>query len=189
MFKTQIMRGLLCVQFIICISLIANAQTDISQLKAPHKVVLSKWLETQPGWNLKTERDYNSKCLSLLQKNAGKDYRPFYFYADFNDDNHEDFAVILVRGAKERYAIAIFNGPFKSKGTQLPSYFNDGRSIFTRVQKDDILLYNKPLGVLSVGLYGYDRLVAGFEIKADGNSYKAGSSFDSDTSAYVCSEK
>jgi hypothetical protein len=54
------------------------------------------------------------------------DYDPYSVRGDFNGDGFDDFAVCLLdeRATGRRFAIAVFNGPFRAKGVE-PAFFED----------------------------------------------------------------
>lgn len=68
----------------------------------------------------------NQEGLEITIKERGGKYHPYYAFGDFNADRKEDFAVALVntRKNKDRFAVAVFNGPFGVNRT--PAYYADG---------------------------------------------------------------
>lgn len=103
--------------------------TSTADLRAPHRAIVERWLQRKPALRLATEKDCkNKEGLEASRQEYGRDYQPYYAVGDFNHDGQQDFAVALVNQQKpsQRFAIAIFNGPFNQKQTNLPAFFADG---------------------------------------------------------------
>ena len=96
-------------------------------LSPQHTEVVDRWLAGKPDLRLATVADcLNEDGLAATRQQNGKSYHPYYAVADFNRDKQEDLAVVLVskRKAKDKFAIAIFNGPFGKNA--VPAYFSEG---------------------------------------------------------------
>lgn len=137
-----------------------EAQTSFADLEPLHSRVLNAWLKTKKGWRLALEKDYGAENLKFFREQTNAKLKPFYAARDFNGDRREDFAVILIKGA--RYAVAVFNAPFsKSK----PAFYTD------KIEAGDIVYFNPNLRRLLVGPYASD---AGFQLIPKGKFYKVG---------------
>jgi hypothetical protein len=68
------------------------------------------------------------------------DYHPYVATGDFNGDDVEDFAVVLIDSSKEKdnFALIIFNGPFKSEAAN-PAFMDSALNL-----KYDGLFYGPP---------------------------------------------
>lgn len=103
--------------------------SSTAHLRAPHRAIVERWLQRKPALRLATEKDCkNKEGLEASRQEYGRDYQPYYAVGDFNHDGQHDFAVALINQQKPspRFAIAIFNGPFSQKGTNLPAFFTEG---------------------------------------------------------------
>ncbi len=103
-----------------------------ADLRAPHRVTLESWLQGKPRLRLAIEKDcLNVEGLAASRTEYGRDYQPYYAVGDFNRDGQQDFAVALINGQKRfrKFAIAIFNGPFNQKRTNLPAFFTEGSDL------------------------------------------------------------
>ena len=101
-------------------------------LREPHRATLERWLQGKPALRLATEKDcQNKEGLAASRAEYGRDYQPYYAVGDFNRDGQQDFAVALINGQKRsrKFAIAIFNGPFNQKRTNLPAFFTEGSDL------------------------------------------------------------
>lgn len=81
-------------------------------IRPQHRAVLQEWLSNKSGWRPVT---------------LGRNYRPYYTVADFNQDGSEDFAIILVSKSRgsAKYAVAIFNGPFGNNQDMSPAFYTE----------------------------------------------------------------
>lgn len=98
-----------------------------SHLRPEHKVVVEEWLAKKPNLRVATVEDNtNKEGLAGTREQNGKSYHPYYAVGDFNGDRKEDFAIALVnpQKKKERFAVAIFNGPVGKD--YLPAFFEEG---------------------------------------------------------------
>src|SRR5215211_2300663 len=112
----------------------AKQKDSVPQLIPKHKAVLQKWLAQKPNFRLAIEEDCGDCQDDLAQIRRGDggkwkavpNYQPYYSVGDFNSDGIEDFAVALIKTDKQeqRFAIAIFNGPFGIYKT--PTFFQEG---------------------------------------------------------------
>jgi hypothetical protein len=117
----------------LCVLLITatvqSAQLEsATYLRAQHRTVLQQWLAQRSALRLATETDCaNKEGLAATRQENGRNYQPYYAVGDFNGDGHEDFAVALISPAKRsnKFAIAIFNGPFNS-GRASAAFFTQG---------------------------------------------------------------
>ena len=101
-------------------------------LSAQHRAVVQQWLKTKPTLRLATEGDcVNTEGLVATRQENGRNYQPYYAVGDFNRDGREDFAVALINEGKRsrRFAIAIFNGPFKTGRPTAPNFFTEGADL------------------------------------------------------------
>jgi hypothetical protein len=115
-----------------------------------HVDVLTGFLSTDSKWRLATLADYDQDNLELLWEGVGRDYLPYYAFGDFNKDSQLDFAVIVVNNSdKDRYGLAVFNGPFHSGEVNSPAFFDNG------LQKGDALFLKEKL---IVGPYQSDNI-------------------------------
>lgn len=120
--------GILCVTGKPALAQIAST----AELRAAHRATLETWLQTKPRLKLATEKDCrNIEGLAASRAEYGQDYQPYYAVEDFNRDGQQDFAVALIDQQKRarRFAIAIFNGPFNQKRTNLPAFFTEGSDL------------------------------------------------------------
>lgn len=106
-----------------------RSQTDgASHLRPQHREAVEQWLASRKlALRVATVADCSNKeGLAITRKERGKGYHPYYAVGDFNGDRKEDFAIALVnpRKRKERFAVAIFNGPLGKQST--PAYFQEG---------------------------------------------------------------
>lgn len=96
-------------------------------LRSQHREVVERWLAGKPNLRLATLADcLNKDGLAATREQFGKNHHPYYVVGDFNRDNQEDFAVVLIdkRKTKDNFAIAIFNGP--SNKRNIPAFFEEG---------------------------------------------------------------
>ena len=111
----------------VCFAAPAFSQTDANaSLSSEHRGVLNSWLQQKPNLRLAIESDCkNTAGLIATREEYGVAYQPYYAVGDFNRDRQQDFAVVLIdRNKRSRnYAIAIFNGPFKSQTKIVPAFF------------------------------------------------------------------
>ena len=116
-----------------CLVLTAPAWSGHT-LSSQEEQVLKKWLVLHPAYRQATDQDCD--CVADIQQmRAGSggvwvpvpDYHPYTATGDFNADGVEDFAVVLVdhRKREKNFALAIFNGPFKSE-TLSPAFMASG---------------------------------------------------------------
>lgn len=118
----------LCVLSILPVAV--NAQRDgtgAKHLSVQHAEVVNRWLAGKRGLRLATVADcLNRDGLAATREQNGKGYHPYYAVGDFNRDKQKDLAVVLVskRKTKDKFAIAIFNGPFGTNA--VPAYFAEG---------------------------------------------------------------
>jgi len=101
-------------------------------LKAAHRDVIAKWLASKPslaGLRIATDRDCRNKWGLDTERKENKHYQPYYAVGDFNHDRSQDFAVAFVNDRKRRnkFSMAIFNGPFTS--TSVPAYLLDNTDL------------------------------------------------------------
>lgn len=104
----------------------AQGKTAPPFVKAAHRDVIAKWLASKPsltGLRVATDRDCRNRWGLAEERKENKHYQPYYAVGDFNRDRNEDFAVVFVNDRKRRnkFSMAIFNGPFTS--TSVPAYF------------------------------------------------------------------
>ena len=99
-----------------------------SHLSPQHREAVDQWLSSRKlALRVATVADCSNKeGLAITRKERGKGYHPYYAVGDFNGDRREDFAIALVnpRKRKERFAVAIFNGPVGKQST--PAFFEEG---------------------------------------------------------------
>lgn len=110
----------------------AQVQAAPPFVKAAHRDVIAKWLASKPalaGLRVGTDRDCRNKSGLAEERKENRNYQPYYAVGDFNHDRNEDFAVVFVNDRKRRnkFSMAIFNGPFTS--TSLPAYFVDNSDL------------------------------------------------------------
>lgn len=99
---------------------IASAQQD----------ALKDCLSAHPEFRVATDKDCEcADHISSIRKGYGgvwkanPNYHPYFASGDFNGDNENDFAVILIKhGEKRKHYLAIFNGPY-TIGTK-PAYLS-----------------------------------------------------------------
>ena len=110
----------------------AQPQDFASLMRPQHRAIVRRWLRREKGLRPATEIDVaNKEDLRRQREIGGKDYHPFYAVGDFNGDQREDFAIILVTG-RGRYqhinafAVAVFNGPFRQGRKISPSFLEEG---------------------------------------------------------------
>lgn len=105
----------------------AQQKETASHLRAQHKVAVEQWLSSRkPALRVATVEDCSNKeGLAATREQKGKGYHPYYAVGDFNGDRREDFAIALVNPgkSKERFAVAIFNGPVGKNS--VPAYFTE----------------------------------------------------------------
>lgn len=137
-----------------------EAAAQKSEFKPVHETIVREWIKKMPEWRIATADDYGWK-----PENAddyyGKDYLPHYLADHFNDDEFEDFAVMLVnRKDTKRYGLVIFNGPFKKGERAEPAFFTD-------VLEDGDALYMRE--ALVVGPHYSDNI---FFVRPKGSGYE-----------------
>ncbi|MGH9970162.1 MAG: hypothetical protein ACREBG_20535 [Pyrinomonadaceae bacterium] len=100
-----------------------------SHIRPQHWVILQPWLAKRAEFRLATTEDFvNQKVLDEATKKRGKNFHPYYIVQDFNGNHQQDFAVALIDESKYQanFAVAIFNGPFNTKKSYTPTYFQGG---------------------------------------------------------------
>ncbi|HJU53952.1 MAG TPA: hypothetical protein VJ715_05250 [Pyrinomonadaceae bacterium] len=124
----------LCAFFLCCLTARA-AQRDVpSFIRPAHRAALRGFLKAKPHLRVATFADADEHGKSVLggvnggEYGEGKNNSPFYAVGDFNHDGREDFAIAFVntRSPKE-FPVAIFNGPFRSKRSFQPAFYNEKR--------------------------------------------------------------
>lgn len=105
-----------------------NQSDASSHLRPQHREAVEQWLVSRKlALRVATVADCSNKeGLAITRKERGKGYHPYYTVGDFNGDRTQDFAIVLVnsRKRKERFAVAIFNGPVGKDS--VPAYFEQG---------------------------------------------------------------
>ena len=140
-----------------------------------HRAVLQEWLARNPQMRVATDKDCG-QCLVEIEaqsKANGAVYHPYYAVGDFNGDGKEDFAVALIESKPvkkrlyEKFAVAVFNGPFKGSARKhTPAFLRgdlnlrDGGIFFGPTTPQPKKLF--------IGLFGSD---AGLTLVPEGKSY------------------
>ena len=116
-----------------CLLLVAPAWGGHT-LTAQEQKVLKSWLAHHAEYRLATDEDCDCAA-DIQQMKAGSggawkpvpDYHPYIATGDFNGDDVEDFAVVVVDRAKQEknFALVVFNGPFESE-TASPAFVKSG---------------------------------------------------------------
>jgi hypothetical protein len=87
------------------------------------------WLSAKTNFRLAEEADCtNKQGLAEQRANNGRDFQPYYIAKDFNRDGKTDFAIGLINKTKSRqkFAVAIFNGPFNVGENRNPAFYQEG---------------------------------------------------------------
>jgi hypothetical protein len=126
-----------------------------------HRRVLNEWLNKSTGWRLAGLNEYDEYALGISRGSRRENALPYYVSADFNKDSHKDFAVILVgEKGKQKFGLAVFNGPFDTGGPNSPALLSD------ELQKGDALFFKDRL---LIGPYQSDNI---FFLIPDGATYR-----------------
>lgn len=157
------------------INQLSNSKQNVPSkpLSAPHIIpahreVLQKWLVGKPNWRPATINDVlygldknNKEFVKYAMQEQGRNYHPYYVTDDFNQDKKQDFAVIIITNDRKRFALAIFNAPFKDS----PTYYTE------KIGKGDWMFWKKNDGFGRRFIIGPPSSDAGYLIKPRGNSY------------------
>jgi hypothetical protein len=107
----------------------AQQSSEASHLRQQQREALQKWLARHSAFRLATEADCeNKEGLKGTREEYGSGYHPYYAVGDFNHDDNDDFAVVLIDKikSKDKYAVIIFNGTAKGGYGSGPVYFEGG---------------------------------------------------------------
>jgi serine/threonine protein kinase len=100
-----------------------------SHINAQHWEAMYTWLSAKTNFRLAEEADCtNKQGLAEQRANNGRDFQPYYIAKDFNRDGKTDFAIGLINKTKSRqkFAVAIFNGPFNVGENRNPAFYQEG---------------------------------------------------------------
>jgi hypothetical protein len=140
-----------------------------------HRTVLREWLARNPQMRVATDNDCG-KCMVEIESQSranGAVYHPYYAVGDFNGDGKEDFAVALIESKAvkkrlyEKFAVAVFNGPFKGRGrSRTPAFLRGDLNL-----RDGGLFFGPTTpqpNKLFIGLFGSDQ---GLTLVPEGKKY------------------
>jgi len=110
--------------FVFLFPVLCFGQTMLADLKPAHAAVLEDFLSKNKEYQFLSSKVISADYMKFVRESLGKNAKPYYLAADFNQDKFEDFAIILSRkGARKasgatsqehKYdyplAVVIFNG-------------------------------------------------------------------------------
>jgi hypothetical protein len=143
-------------------------------VKQAYRGVLQKWLDAHSGWRPATIDDAFAAAspdakdfVKAEIKDAGLNYHPFYAAADFNSDRNLDFALILTTDAPavKKFAVVIFNGPFKIGQTPVPAFYSE------KLGEGDWLFWKTRDGFGNRFIVGPASSDSGYIVKPKGKTY------------------
>ncbi len=136
-----------------------------------HRKILEYWLASKPGWRPAVKNDAYAGQTKEVREFLDGEFQsntnhPFYVVADFNNDEKQDFAVMLIKkvGKKNKFAVAIFNST-DNKQKLVPAFYTE------RVSNGDFLFWmtgDQFGNRIVVGPPGSD---SGYIIKPHGRTY------------------
>jgi len=91
-------------------------------ISVSERTALKAWLSANPEYRVALDSDCDCpNDIETIRKGSGgvwkanPNYHPYYVTGDFNGDNNNDFAVILIKTNEGgKHYLAIFNGPHNS---------------------------------------------------------------------------